>query len=79
MSRALSKSRPVPRRGLCREEAAVYLGISPNTFDELRKLGRVDSPRVIGGRKLWDIHDLDMAFDSLPRENAQTMGQSWEP
>jgi hypothetical protein len=69
----------VPRRGLSREEAAVYLGISPNTFDELRKLRRVDLPRVIGGRKLWDIRDLDVAFDSLPRENAPTMGQSWEP
>ena len=79
MSRALSKSRPVPRRGLSREEAAMYLGISAGTFDELRRLGRVDSPRVIGGRKLWDIRDLDIAFDSLPREDAPTMGQSWEP
>jgi len=79
MSRALSKSRPLPRRGLSREEAAMYLGISAGTFDELRRLGRVDSPRVIGGRKLWDIRDLDIAFDSLPREDAPTMGQSWEP
>ena len=79
MTRALSKSRPLPRRGLSREEAAMYLGISAGTFDELRRLGRVDSPRVIGGRKLWDIRDLDIAFDSLPREDAPTMGQSWEP
>ena len=54
MSRALSKSRAIPRRGLSREEAAVYLGISSTTFDELRKRGVVDLPRVIGGRKLWD-------------------------
>ena len=79
MSRALSKIRPVPRRGLSREEAAVYLGISPGTFDDLRKRGGVDLPRIIGGRKLWDIRDLDVAFDSLPRENAQTVEQSWEP
>jgi hypothetical protein len=79
MSRALSKIRPVPRRGLSREEAAVYLGISPGTFDELRKRGGVDLPRVIGGRKLWDIRDLDVAFDSLPRENAPTVERSWEP
>lgn len=56
----------------------MYLGISAGTFDELRKLGRVDSPRVIGGRKLWDIRDLDVAFDSLPREDAPALGQSWE-
>jgi hypothetical protein len=79
MSRALSKARPVPRRGLSREEAAMYLGVSAGTFDELRKLGRVDSPRVIGDRKLWDIRDLDVAFDSLPREDAPTVEQSWEP
>ena len=78
MSRALSKIRPVPRRGLSREEAAVYLGISSTTFDELRKRGVVDLPRVIGGRKLWDIRDLDVAFDSLPRENAPIVEQSWE-
>jgi hypothetical protein len=79
MTRALSKTRPVPRRGLSREEGAVYLGVSPTTFDDLRKRGRIDSPRIIGGRKLWDIHDLDKAFDSLPREDAPSMGQPWEP
>jgi len=34
-SRALSNIRPVPRRGLSREEAAMYIGISPTKFDEL--------------------------------------------
>jgi hypothetical protein len=57
----------------------MYFGISSTTFDELRRLGLVAPPRLIGGRKLWDIHDLDMAFDRLPRENAPTAEQSWEP
>ena len=29
-----SHSRPVPRRGLSRTEAAMYLGISPSKFDD---------------------------------------------
>ena len=33
MSRALSDIRPIPRRGLSREEAAMYIGIFPSKFD----------------------------------------------
>jgi hypothetical protein len=32
-SPALSDTRPVPRRGLSREEAAMYIGMSPSTGD----------------------------------------------
>jgi hypothetical protein len=75
MSRALSKIRAasLPRRGLSREEAAMYLGIGTTVFDEMRASGQVDAPRIIKGRKLWDIRDLDMAFDALPREDAPTV------
>jgi hypothetical protein len=62
MTAPLSQMRPVPRRGLSRDEAAIYLGISPSKFDELRKDGRVGPPRLIDGRKVWDIRDLDDAF-----------------
>jgi predicted DNA-binding transcriptional regulator AlpA len=68
-SRALSDIRPVPRRGLSREEAAMYIGISPSKFDELVGDGRVPAPVKIDGRKVWDIRHLDLAFDDLPREN----------
>jgi hypothetical protein len=67
----------LPRRGLSREEAAMYLGISASTFDELRSTGKVEPPRLIKGRKLWDIRELDMAFDALPRENQDIEGKSW--
>lgn len=33
--------RPIPRRGLSRVEAAMYIGISPSKFDELRRDGRM--------------------------------------
>jgi excisionase family DNA binding protein len=74
-----SQSRPVPRRGLGRTEAAMYLGISPSKFDELVKDGRMPRPRIIDARKLWDIYELDMAFDELPHENSQPLGgNSWD-
>lgn len=38
---ALAATRSVPRRGLSRVEAAMYIGISPSKFDELRKAGRI--------------------------------------
>jgi excisionase family DNA binding protein len=74
-----SQSRPVPRRGLSRTEAATYLGISASKFDELVKDGRMPRPRMIDSRKLWDVYELDMAFDELPREDgAPVAGNSWD-
>ena len=64
-ARPLSQSRPVPRRGLSRTEAAIYLGISPTKFDALVKDGRMPRPRIIDARKLWDVYELDMAFDAI--------------
>jgi predicted DNA-binding transcriptional regulator AlpA len=69
MGRALSETRPVPRRGLSRDEAAMYIGISAGKFDELVADGRMPEPLKIDGRKIWDIRSLDLAFDALPREN----------
>ncbi len=65
----LSMARPVPRRGLSRIEAAIYIGVSPSKFDELRKDGRVGPARLIDGRKIWDLRDLDLAFEALPMES----------
>ena len=61
--------RSTPRRGLSRVEGAVYLGISPSAFDQMRADGRVGSPKLIGGRKVFDIRMLDDVFDALPDEN----------
>ena len=69
MARALSDTRPVPRRGLSRVEAAMYLGISPSKFDEMRKDGRIGPAKVIDGRKVFDVRMLDEIFDALPDEN----------
>ena len=73
---ALSQIRPIPRRGLSRDEAAMYIGISAGKFDEMVADGRMPEPVKIDSRKLWDIRSLDLAFDALPREN-ETKGSSW--
>jgi hypothetical protein len=66
---ALRSSRPILRRGLSRVEAAMYLGISPSKFDEMRKDGRIGPAKVIDGRKVFDVRTLDENFDALPDEN----------
>jgi predicted DNA-binding transcriptional regulator AlpA len=76
-STALSHVRPIPRRGLSRDEAAMYIGISAGKFDEMVADGRMPEPVKIDSRKIWDIHSLDLAFDALPREN-ETKGSSWD-
>jgi excisionase family DNA binding protein len=67
---SLSRVRPVPRRGLSRVEAAMYLGVSASKFDELVRDGRMPKPKRIDNR---DLHRLDLAFDELPDE-----GNSWD-
>jgi hypothetical protein len=59
---------PTPRRGLNRTEAAAYIGVSPSKFDEMVRDGRMCAPKRIDARVIWDIRQLDAAFDSLPSE-----------
>jgi hypothetical protein len=73
----LSVSRPIPRRGLSRTEAAMYIGVSLNKFDELVATKRMPSPRRIDSRKVWDVWELDEAFVALPKDD-DWAGNSWE-
>jgi predicted DNA-binding transcriptional regulator AlpA len=72
----LQRNRIEPR-GLSRVEAAHYLGISPSKFDQLRKDGRIPPPRMIDGRKVWDVRDLDAAFEAFPLEAASEVEEDW--
>jgi hypothetical protein len=69
--------RTIPRRGLSRVEGAAYLGISPSKFDQMRADGRVGSPKLIDGRKVFDIRMLDDVFDALPDENHDS-SEEWQ-
>ncbi|MCJ2012051.1 XRE family transcriptional regulator [Methylobacterium sp. J-076] len=55
----------VPRRGLSRQVAARYVGISITKFDELVGDGQIPRPLRIGSRTIWDLRKLDAAFDLL--------------
>jgi predicted DNA-binding transcriptional regulator AlpA len=77
-ARTLSEIRPVPRRGLSRNEAAMYIGISAGKFDELVADGRMPAPRRIDSRRVWDVRELDLAFDALPKEDSLASGTSWD-
>jgi len=66
MARYTSLPPTLAPRGLCREAAAQYVGISPVTFDMMVADGRMPGPKQIGTRKVWDIRALDIAFDRLP-------------
>ena len=77
MTRALSDVRPVPRRGLSRDEAAMYIGISATKFDEMVIDGRMPVPVKIDTRSVWDILSLDLAFDALSTQNP-VRANSWD-
>jgi hypothetical protein len=70
MTRSIQLSKdPAPRRGLSRIDAAIYVGISPSKFDQMVGDGRMPNARRIDGRKVWDVRELDLFFDDLPRDD----------
>jgi len=73
---AVSEYRPSPRRGLSRIEAAIYIGIGVTMFDAMVADGRMPPPKRVGARKLWDVLQLDVAFDALPADT-DAPGNSW--
>ncbi len=56
----------LPPRGLSREQAAIYVGVSPTKFDALVAEGLMPKPKMIGGRRVWDRLAIDAAFSALP-------------
>ena len=57
----------LPPRGLSREVAAAYIGVSPPTFDNLVREGKMPKPFEIGTRRVWDRVEIDALFPALPR------------
>jgi hypothetical protein len=82
-SKASISARLPVRRGLSETEASVYLSLSPSFFRQLVVQGIMPRPRVIGGRRIWNIEELDTAFKALPREGGEDAtfgaqrGDSW--
>lgn len=60
-----------PPRGLCREDAARYVGISPSKFDQLVADKRMPKPKRVDGRVVWDRVKLDACFTDLPGDDEE--------
>ena len=69
--RATIAARLPIRRGLSEVEAAVYLSLSPSFFRRLVDQRIMPRPRVVGGRRVWDVEEIDLAFKALPRDGGE--------
>ena len=80
MKRGLESVLPLslPPRGLSREQAAAYVGVSPSLFDILIKDGRMPGPKRINSRVIWDRLKLDAAFDALADTDAGSAEDEWQ-
>lgn len=67
----------VPRRGLRREDAARYVGVSTAKFDACVKDGRMPQPFRIDACVIWDLRCLDAAFDALSEANEADSFADW--
>lgn len=62
-----------PRRGLNREQAADYVGVSPGAFDELVAAGTMPAPLDYGIRRnVWDKATIDASLDSKSQIGASS-------
>lgn len=53
-------------RGMRRDDAAAYVGISPTKFDDWVERKIMPTPKKQDGVKVWDRLSLDLAFEALP-------------
>jgi hypothetical protein len=61
-----------PRRGMSRAEAARFVGVSPTKFDELVRDGRMPRPTKIDDEEVFDLIQLDLAFDRITGGASET-------
>lgn len=64
-----------PPRGLCREDAARYIGVGTTKFDEMVSDRRMPRPKRVDGRVLWDRIALDIAFSELPDDGGNPIDE----
>lgn len=74
MRRSVTLPNSLAPRGLSREQAAQYLGISATKFDEMVGDGRMPQPKRIDARAVWDRLALDTSFEALP----DTRSNPWD-
>lgn len=62
-----------PPRGMCREEAARYVGVGTTKFDEMVSDKRMPKGVRVDGRVIWDRYALDLAFNHLGGTTANSI------
>ena len=79
MSRQLALPPTLAPRLINREAASAYVNLSPSTFDEMVKAGKMPKPKQLTGRRLaWDVRALDIAVDHLPIVGASAPDGTWD-
>lgn len=68
-----SAVRGFQRRGLRREDAAAYIGVSPSKFDDWVRRQLMPNPKRQDGVVVWDRFALDAAFEALGAEDAEDL------
>lgn len=71
-------ARVIQPRGLRRETAALYVGVSASQFSKWVEAGVMPMARVVGGVALWDREALDVALDDLFNPPAPQEKTGWE-
>lgn len=71
MAGASLRELTIPRFALRREEAAVSLSISPSSFDNWVKAGKMPAGQKLGGILLWDVEKLRSAWYALLDQDEQ--------
>lgn len=69
---------PLDPRGLSREVAAGYVGVSPSLFMMMVDDGRMPKPRIANARRIWDRRELDDAIDALPHDGETPGANEWD-
>ncbi|MCI5078244.1 hypothetical protein [Oricola sp.] len=67
-----------PPRGMNRDEAARWIGVSTTKFDELIARNLMPRPKRIDGRVIWDRYALDAAFTDLPDQRVNAIDAAIE-
>lgn len=77
-ARALVTSRLPIVFGFGEAEAAASIGIGTTLFRQMVLDGRMPRPRLLNGRRVWDVDDLRSAFKSLPMEGETATVNEWD-
>jgi hypothetical protein len=63
--------------GLPEIEAAAAIGVSQTKFRELVADRSMPSPRVVGGKLVYDVDELRAAFKALPHRGEDAEDDTW--